>query len=181
MSTKRQENQKRKSSTRSESIISVGRTQRIANKSSAQQGMLTHFLEMEPLTQKSNEMYMCQRHLDYFQEMLTRWQNRVLQDAQHTLENLKRDNEMCADPLDTASQIESVEMTLQSRERDRALLKKIERSLQKIENKTYGFCEMTGEEIGLGRLMVRPIAEFTVQAQERHEREQMLHRSRDNG
>ena len=117
-----------------------------------------------------DEEYMCQNHLAYFRKKLLDWRDSLMEEAQATIDNLRDDSHKdIGDEADRASRESDHTLELRTRDRYRKLLRKIDQALQRIDEGEYGYCEDTGEEIGLGRLEARPIATLTVEAQERRE------------
>lgn len=117
-----------------------------------------------------DEEYMNPLHLVYFREKLIEWRASLMEEAQATLDNLRDDSHKdVGDEADRASRESDHTLELRTRDRYRKLLKKIDQALQRIDDGTYGYCEDTGEEIGVARLEARPIATLTVEAQERRE------------
>lgn len=117
----------------------------------------------------SNEEYMSPNHLAYFREKLLNWRQALIQESQETLEHLRTETRDVGDEAERASRESDNILELRTRDRYRKLLAKIDQALKRIEDGSYGYCEETGEEIGLGRLEARPIATLTVDAQERRE------------
>ena len=115
------------------------------------------------------EEYMCPEHLLYFRRKLESWQEELIVESQETLENLRSETRDVGDEAERASRESDNILELRTRDRYRKLLRKIDEALKRIEDGTYGFCEETGDEIGIGRLEARPIATLTVDAQERRE------------
>ena len=115
------------------------------------------------------EDYMCPEHLLYFRNKLHAWQQELIMESQETLENLRSEARDVGDEAERASRESDNILELRTRDRYRKLLRKIDEALIRIEDGTYGFCEETGDEIGIGRLEARPIATLTVDAQERRE------------
>ena len=112
---------------------------------------------------------MCPEHLLYFRRKLESWQEELIVESQETLENLRSETRDVGDEAERASRESDNILELRTRDRYRKLLRKIDEALKRIEDGTYGFCEETGDEIGIGRLEARPIATLTVDAQERRE------------
>ena len=112
--------------------------------------------------------YMNPTQLAFFRELLEHMRDEILHNVTSTSEHLRESEEM-PDPADRATQEEEHSFELRARDRERKLLHKIERALQRIEQGEYGYCEETGEPIGLKRLLARPTATLTLEAQERHE------------
>lgn len=112
--------------------------------------------------------YMNPSQLAYFRQLLVRMRDEMLRNVTTTSEHLRESEEM-PDPADRATQEEEHSLELRTRDRERKLLHKIEGALQRIEQGEYGYCEETGEPIGLKRLLARPTATLTLEAQERHE------------
>lgn len=119
-------------------------------------------------TEKEDFMNPLQR--EYFRQKLLGWQREILADSSQTITNLREETAQEADIGDRASTEAGRLIELRSRDRARKLLSKIEAALQRIEAGTYGYCEETGEPIGLSRLQARPVATLSLAAQERHER-----------
>lgn len=118
----------------------------------------------------AKEEYMCPEHLQYFKEKLMSWRQELLDESRETLEHLKEENWHEADIADRASIETEAGVELRTRNRYLKLISKIDAALNRIESGEYGFCEETGEPIGIKRLEARPIATLTIEAQERHER-----------
>jgi len=118
--------------------------------------------------------YMSPEQLVFFKEMLIENQKELIENAGVTSEHL-REHEVEPDPTDQATIEEEYALELRARDRERKLLKKIEQSLRRIEDGTYGWCEETGEPIGIPRLLARPTATLTIEAQSRRELKQKLY------
>ena len=123
-----------------------------------------------------DEEFMDARQSEYFRQKLLRWRNDLLREADGTLASLSEGGIHEADITDRASVETDRALELRTRDRARKLISKIDQALQRIEGGTYGFCEDTGEPIGLRRLEARPIATLSIEAQERHERMERVHR-----
>ena len=117
-----------------------------------------------------NEKYMNSKQLDYFRQKLVTWRDELLTESQETINNLKEENWREPDLSDRASLETEAGVELRTRNRYLKLIGKIDAALRRIDDNTYGFCEETGEPIGIKRLEARPIATMTIEAQERHER-----------
>ncbi len=113
---------------------------------------------------------------EYFRQKLFRWRNELLREADGTLASLSEGGIHEADITDRASVETDRALELRTRDRARKLISKINQALQRVENGSYGFCEESGEPIGLRRLEARPIATMSIEAQERHERMERVHR-----
>ena len=118
--------------------------------------------------------YMNPVQLEFFRIRLTRMRDELLENAASTGANL-RENELVADPADRATVEEEHALELRVRDRERKLLKKIDEALTRIAQGEYGWCEETGDPIGIGRLLARPTATLSIDAQERRERTQKLY------
>ena len=117
-----------------------------------------------------DEPYMNPRQLEFFRMKLLAWRDSLLEESQQTLDNLRDESHHnVGDEADRASRETDHTLELRTRDRYRKLLAKIDSALKRIDDGSYGYCEDTGEEIGLGRLEARPIASLTVEAQERRE------------
>ena len=116
------------------------------------------------------------RQQAYFREKLLAWKDAIYREAAGTLNQLQTDTLREADLTDRASSETDWSIELRTRDRQRKLIAKIEAALRRIEEGEYGYCEVTGEPISLGRLEARPIATMTLEAQERHERNEKISR-----
>ena len=122
------------------------------------------------------EPFMNERQLEYFRQKLLDWKEDILRESRETLSHLQTDTENHPDLADRASSETDRSLELRTRDRQRKLISKIDEALRRIEDGSYGFCEETGEPIGLARLEARPIATLSLEAQERHERRERVHR-----
>ena len=118
--------------------------------------------------------YMNEKQLDFFRARLEQQKNDLLENAGETTEHLREDTSIVPDPADRATIEEEHALELRTRDRERKLLKKISQSLARIESGDYGFCDETGEPIGLGRLLARPTATLSLEAQQRREMKQKM-------
>jgi DnaK suppressor protein len=123
-----------------------------------------------------DEPFMNERQWEYFRQKLLRWKDEILREARETLLHLQNENENHPDLADRASSETDRSIELRARDRQRKLISKIDAALARIEDGTYGYCEETGEPISLRRLEARPIATLSIDAQERHERKEKVHR-----
>ena len=122
----------------------------------------------------SDKDYMNEAQLAFFKHRLEQLRDEILKNADQTTEHL-RETVIVPDPADRATIEEEHALELRTRDRERKLLKKVEQSLQRIESGDYGWCEETGEPIGVPRLLARPTATLSVEAQERREKRQKLY------
>ncbi len=125
------------------------------------------------LLKMSEKDYMNSAQLDFFRQKLNTLKDDILKNASETTEHL-RENILVPDPADRATIEEEHALELRTRDRERKLLKKVEQALARIESGDYGWCEETGEPIGLNRLIARPTANLSLEAQERRELRQKL-------
>jgi DnaK suppressor protein len=123
-----------------------------------------------------NEVYMSEQQLDYFRKLLLTWKKSILSASEGTLSALQEGPIREPDLNDRASSETDWGIELRTRDRQRKLIAKIDSAMRRIDEGEYGFCEVTGEPIGLGRLIARPIATMTVEAQEAHERREKISR-----
>ena len=123
-----------------------------------------------------DEPFMNPRQLEYFRRKLLAWKADLLDDSKHTIEGLQDGTRNIPDVTDRASEETDRALELRTRDRQRKLVAKIDSALRRIENGEYGYCEVTGEPISLKRLDARPIATMSLEAQERHERREKVHR-----
>ena len=119
---------------------------------------------------------MNERQLEYFRRKLLAWRDELLAEAQSTLDTMREAPTDGADEADRASRESDTNFELRTRDRERKLISKINAALEKIEDGSYGYCEETGEPIGIKRLQARPVATLTIEAQERHERKERTQR-----
>ncbi len=124
----------------------------------------------ENYTPSDSEEYMNPKQLEYFRRKLQSWKDELLSESRATLENLKNENWHEADIADRASLETEAGVELKTRNRYLKLIDKIDAALKRIADGDYGYCEETGDPIGLKRLEARPIATMTIEAQERHEK-----------
>ncbi|MBX3486544.1 MAG: RNA polymerase-binding protein DksA [Candidatus Paracaedibacteraceae bacterium] len=113
---------------------------------------------------------------EYFRQKLISWRDQLLRESSETISNLQVEAIAEADIIDSAANEADRAIELRARDRERKLINKIEEALRRIEDGSYGFCEETGDPIGVRRLDARPIATLTIEAQERHERKERLQR-----
>ncbi|GAA4479456.1 MULTISPECIES: RNA polymerase-binding protein DksA [Gluconacetobacter] len=123
-----------------------------------------------------DEEFMNPLQVEYFRQKLLKWRADLLKEADETLASLSEGGIHEADITDRASVETDRALELRTRDRARKLISKINQALLRVENGSYGFCEETGEPIGLKRLEARPIATLSIEAQERHERMEKIHR-----
>ena len=118
--------------------------------------------------------YMNDKQVDFFRMKLEQLKNDLLSNAGETTEHLREDTSIVPDPADRATIEEEHALELRTRDRERKLLKKISQSLARLESGEYGFCDETGEPIGIGRLIARPTATLSLEAQQRRELKQKM-------
>lgn len=140
---------------------------------SAQQDADAHDPDYRP---SEAEPFMSARQLAYFRTKLLDWKDSILRESKETLSTLKAESLREPDVTDRASSETDWSLELRTRDRQRKLISKIEAALRRIDEGEYGYCEVTGEPISLARLEARPIATMTVEAQERHERNEKVSR-----
>lgn len=118
----------------------------------------------------ADEDYMNDMQLEYFRQKLENWKKSIVSQSVDTLEDLRQGGLNQPDEIDRASMETDKSLDLRTKDRIRKLISKIDAALDRIEDGTYGYCEETGEPIGLDRLEARPVATLSIEAQERHER-----------
>ena len=123
-----------------------------------------------------DEPFMNERQREYFRRKLVSWKEDILRESRETIQNLQTEPTPNADLADRASTEAERQLELRTRDRQRKLISKIDAALRRIDEGEYGFCEVTGEPISLARLEARPVATMTVEAQERHERNERISR-----
>jgi len=122
------------------------------------------------------EPFMNERQREYYRRKLANWKNEILREAQGTLVALQTESENHPDLADRASSETDRAIELRARDRQRKLIAKINAAIARIDDGTYGYCEVTGEPISLRRLEARPIATMSIEAQEWHEKNERVHR-----
>ncbi|MDG2230587.1 RNA polymerase-binding protein DksA [Rhodobacteraceae bacterium nBUS_22] len=130
----------------------------------------------EDYTPAEDEPFMNDRQLEYFSRKLLAWKNDLLSDSKETIEGLQDGTRNIPDIADRASEETDRALELRTRDRQRKLVTKIDSALRRIQEGEYGYCEVTGDPISLKRLDARPIATMSLEAQERHERREKVHR-----
>jgi len=124
---------------------------------------------------KEKEKYMCAKHLAFFKKKLTDWKVDLIKTNNEALYNSSMDdNSTSADIVDQASSYTEKNVEMRAINRQIKLISKIDSALKRIKDGTYGFCEDTGDPIGLKRLMARPVATLSIEAQEKHEKEEKV-------
>ena len=124
---------------------------------------------------KEKEKYMCSKHLEYFKRKLLDWKKDLKRSNNEAIYNASMDdNSSSADIVDQASSYTEKNVEMRAINRQIKLISKIDSALKRIQDGTYGFCDETGEPIGLKRLMARPVATLSIAAQEKHEKEEKV-------
>ena len=118
----------------------------------------------------ADEEYMNDMQLEYFRQKLINWKKSIVSQSVDTLEDLRQGGLSQPDEIDRASLETDKALDLRTKDRIRKLINKIDEALERIEDGSYGYCEETGEPIGIARLEARPVATLSIEAQERHER-----------
>ncbi|MEM9732669.1 MAG: RNA polymerase-binding protein DksA [Pseudomonadota bacterium] len=127
-------------------------------------------------TPHDGEPFMNERQQNYFREKLLKWKAEIQRESQLTLDTLQEHNLNAPDIADRASSESDRSIELRARDRQRKLISKIDQALKRIDDGEYGYCEVSGDPISLGRLDARPIATMSLEAQERHERREKVYR-----
>jgi DnaK suppressor protein len=133
-----------------------------------------------PYQPKRGEEYMNKDQLEHFRQLLLAWKRELMEEVDRTMLHMKDDAANFPDPNDRATQESEFGLELRTRDRERKLLKKIDSALARIDDGSYGYCEETGDEIGLRRLEARPVATLCVEAQERRELAERQYRDRED-
>ena len=123
-----------------------------------------------------DEPFMNPRQREYSRNKLLAWKDEILRESRETLENLQEESQNHPDMADRASSESDRSLELRTRDRQRKLISKIDAALKRLDDGTYGFCEETGDPIGIARLDARPIATLSLEAQELHERREKVYR-----
>jgi DnaK suppressor protein len=135
---------------------------------------------IKPYRAQSGEGYMNEEQQEHFRDILLAWKVELMQEVDRTVHHMQDEASNFPDPNDRATQESEFGLELRTRDRERKLLKKIDQALARIDEGAYGFCEETGEEIGLKRLEARPVATLSVEAQERREVAERQFRDNDD-
>jgi DnaK suppressor protein len=135
---------------------------------------------IDPYVVVRGEEYMSPGQLDHFQNILGSWKSELMSEVDRTVHHMQDEAASFPDPNDRATQESEFGLELRTRDRERKLIRKISKALIRIDEGTYGYCDETGEEIGLKRLEARPVATLTVEAQERREMSERQFRDRDD-
>ena len=125
-----------------------------------------------PYVEKKGEEYMSEGQKLHFRQLLLNWRSELMEEVDRTVTHMKDEAANFPDPADRASQEEEFSLELRTRDRERKLISKIDAAIRRIDLGEYGYCEETGEPIGIKRLEARPIATLCLEAQERHERKE---------
>ena len=136
----------------------------------------TVLVEKSDYRPSEDEPFMNDRQLEYFKNKLLAWKEEILRESRETVSHLQKETENHADLADRASSETDRALELRTRDRQRKLISKIDQALRRVEDGSYGYCEETGEPSGLARLDARPTATPSLEAQERHERRERVHR-----
>lgn len=135
---------------------------------------------VKPYIPRRGEQYMSKEQLEHFRMILTNWKRDLMQEVDRTVLHMKDEAANFPDPNDRATQESEFSLELRTRDRERKLIRKIDEALKRIDDGTYGYCNETGEEIGIKRLEARPVATLCVEAQERRERREKQYGDRDD-
>ena len=135
---------------------------------------------ISPYAVRRGEVYMSDKQLEHFEDILAAWKRELMNEVDRTVHHMQDEAANFPDPNDRATQESEFGLELRTRDRERKLLRKIDSALTRVEDGSYGFCEETGEEIGLKRLEARPVATLCVEAQERREMSERQFRDRDD-
>jgi DnaK suppressor protein len=135
---------------------------------------------IDPYKPRRGEEYMSQDQLDHFEQILSAWKRELMFEVDRTVHHMQDEAANFPDPNDRATQESEFGLELRTRDRERKLLRKIDSALARIEEGSYGYCDETGEEIGLKRLEARPVATLCLEAQERRELAERQFRDRDD-
>ena len=131
---------------------------------------LQKYLDFKPYKPKKGEEYMSPQQTEHFKNLIFSWKKMLMSEAEKTMDHMKQDSSKLSDPNDAATKEEEFRLELRTRDRERKLISKIDQALSRIDDGSYGYCEDTGEPIGIKRLEARPIATLSIEAQERHEK-----------
>ena len=149
----------------------------VARAVSADDGLI---FGIEPYQPEHDEDYMNEEQLEHFRQILEAWKRELMEEVDRTVHHMQDEASNFPDPNDRATQESEFGLELRTRDRERKLLRKIDQAIARIDDGSYGYCEETGEEIGLKRLEARPVATLCVEAQERRELAEKQYRDRDD-
>ena len=150
---------------------------KISNETSSKSGIQgSRIVLPENYVPTDIEEYMNENHLEFFRQKLLTWKNELLNEASDTKDDLSEDGLQRPDIADRAQVESNAAIQLRTRDRERKLISKIDSALRRIDLGTYGYCEETDEPIGIKRLIARPIASLCLDAQERHEKMERIHK-----
>ena len=135
---------------------------------------------ISPYKPRRSEEYMSDKQVTHFREILSAWKSELIVEVDRTVHHMQDEAANFPDPNDRATQESEFGLELRTRDRERKLLRKIDSALSRLEDASYGYCDETGEEIGLKRLEARPVATLCVEAQERRELAERQFRDRDD-
>ena len=130
-------------------------------------------------TPSEKEEFMCSKQIEYFKRVLTSWRNEIIQGSSSTIDHLKEESSNKPDTTDRATIESERSLELRTRDRERKLLSKINKALKKLEDGSYGYCEETMQPISIKRLVARPIATLSVEAQEMHEKSEKIYKEKE--
>jgi len=133
-----------------------------------------------PYKPARGEDYMSEQQLEHFRKILSAWKSELIVEVDRTVHHMQDEAANFPDPNDRATQESEFGLELRTRDRERKLLRKIDSALARVDDGSYGFCDETGEEIGLKRLEARPVATLSLEAQERREVAERQFRDRDD-
>jgi DnaK suppressor protein len=173
---KRVAEQSRKTSAKKADQKQVAVQQKVAGKKMKVRAKATPIVLPPDYRPSEDEPFMNERQRMYFRQKLVAWKDEILRQTRETLVGLHEESTQHADLADRATSETDRALELRARDRQRKLVGKIDAAIARIEDGSYGFCEETGEPIGLKRLDARPIATLSVEAQERHERRERVYR-----
>jgi DnaK suppressor protein len=138
--------------------------------------LMSSIAEVVEYRPSDDEPFMNPRQREYFRAKLNTWKDDILRESRETLENLQEESQNHPDMADRASSESDRSLELRTRDRQRKLISKIDAALKRLDDGTYGYCEETGDPIGIARLDARPIATLSLEAQEMHERREKVYR-----
>jgi DnaK suppressor protein len=141
-----------------------------------EKNLLMSSVEVIEYRPSEDEPFMNPRMREYFRNKLLGWKDEILRESRGTLENLQEESQNHPDMADRASSESDRALELRTRDRQRKLIGKIDAAMKRIEDGTYGYCEETGDPIGVARLDARPTATLSLEAQELHERREKVYR-----
>ena len=166
--------------TQSQTEVEAGAEDDVEGQEASSVNLLAGPRNVKPYIPRRGEQYMGKEQLEHFRQILNSWKRDLMEEVDRTVLHMKDEAANFPDPNDRATQESEFSLELRTRDRERKLIRKIEEAIKRIEDGSYGYCNETGEEIGIKRLEARPVATLCIEAQERRERREKQYGDRDD-